>query len=204
RHAALFALTFLCDVSPPFALHTLPLLLSLALPASPPPPLPLSLKRHLHRSSHPRLSHQTKQPGVRRNAQICEAEADERVGGEWQQQQSDGSPAARATVHPHSFTHSLPPHTLPLLALDTPLLTSSSLLPRVSHPLARWKEGAEADEGVRVRVAAVVVKCMAGHEERAVRRVAWQVAVCLLSAFPSAPWSLLLRSWVCALQAQLG
>ncbi|CAI5963015.1 unnamed protein product [Closterium sp. NIES-64] len=205
RHAALFALTFLCDVSPPFALHTLPLLLSLALPASPPPPLPLSLTCHLHRSSHPRLPQQTKQPGVRGNADRSQAEADEHVAGRRQQQPPDDSPAALAPLHPYSFAHSLsPPHTLLPLAMHTPLVSSSSHMPRVSSPLARWKGGDEGEEGVRVRVAAVVVKCLAGHEERAVRRVAWQVAVCLLSAFPCAPWSLLLRSWVCALQAQLG
>ncbi|CAI5505780.1 unnamed protein product [Closterium sp. Naga37s-1] len=204
RHAALFALTFLCDVSPPFALHTLPLLLSLALPASPPPPLPLSLKRHLHRSSHLPLPQQTKQPRVRGNAHRSQEEADGHVAGKRQQQQPDDSPAAHAPLHPHSFAHSLSPHTLLPLALHTPLLTSSSHMPRVSRPLARWRGREEGEEGVRVRVAAVVVKCLAGHEERAVRRVAWQVAVCLLSAFPCAPWSPLLRSWVCALQAQLG
>ncbi|CAI6004915.1 unnamed protein product [Closterium sp. NIES-65] len=175
RHAALFALTFLCDVSPPFALHTLPLLLSLALPASPPPPLPLSLTCHLHRSSHPRLPQQTKQPGVRGNADRSQAEADEHVAGRRQQQPPDDSPAALAPLHPYSFAHSLsPPHTLLPLAMHTPLVSSSSHMPRVSSPLARWKGGDEGEEGVRVRVAAVVVKCLAGHEERAVRRVAWQ------------------------------
>ncbi|CAI5493833.1 unnamed protein product [Closterium sp. Naga37s-1] len=205
RHAALFALTFLCDVSPPFALHTLPRLLSLALPASPPPPLPLCLKRHLHRSSQLPLPQQAKQPGVRGNAHMSQAKADEHVGQKRQQQQSDDSPAAHAPLHLHSLTHSLPPpHTLPPLALHTPLLSSSSHMPRVCSPLDWWRGGEEEEEGVRMRMAAVVVKCLAGHEEKAVRRMAWQVAIHLLSAFPCAPWSPLLRSWVCALQAQLG
>ncbi|CAI5526816.1 unnamed protein product [Closterium sp. Naga37s-1] len=252
-HADLFALTFLCDVSPPFALHTLPLL-SLALPASPLPSLPLCLKRHLHRFSQLPLPQQAKQPAFKRKAHRNQAEVDEHVGGKQPQQHSDGSPAAHALLHPHSLPpHTLPPHTLPPLALHTPLFTSSSYMPHVSRPLARWSGDLEGEEGVRVRVAAVVVKCLAGHEEKVVRLVAWQVrrgmgggaegwegeqrdgrgsrgmdaslgsgvdgrgetrstcaaaavvvAVCLLSAFPCAPWSPLLRSWVCALQAQLG
>ncbi|CAI5983432.1 unnamed protein product [Closterium sp. NIES-65] len=181
RHAALFALTFLCDVSPPFALHTLPLLLSLALPASPPPPLPLSLTRHLHRFSHLPLPQQTKQTGVKRNVLMSQAEADEHMAVKLQQQQqSDRFPAAQASVqpysvHPQSFHLSPSRQALPLLALHMTPLTTSSLLPRVSRPLARWRGREEGEEGVRVRVAAVVVKCLAGHEERAVRRVAWQV-----------------------------
>ncbi|CAI5523115.1 unnamed protein product [Closterium sp. Naga37s-1] len=94
RHAALFALTFLCDVSPPFALHTLPLLLSLALPASPPPPLPLSLKRHLHRFSHLPLPHKVKHTegrleegqAHRRKEQKGQAQRGENVTGKQQQQ----------------------------------------------------------------------------------------------------------------------
>ncbi|CAI5505988.1 unnamed protein product [Closterium sp. Naga37s-1] len=184
RHAALFALTFLCDVSPPFALHTLPLLLSLALPASPPPPLPLCLTRHLHRFSHLPLPQHTKQPGVKRNVLMSQAEADEHMAVklQQQQQQSDRFPAAQASVQPHSvhpqlFHHSLFPQALPPLALHMTPLTNSSLLPRVSRPLVRWRGDEEGEEGVRVRVAAVVVKCLAGHEETAVRRVAWQVRV---------------------------
>ncbi|CAI5505776.1 unnamed protein product [Closterium sp. Naga37s-1] len=136
---------------------------------------------------------QIKQPGVRGNAHRSQAEVDEHVARKRQQRQPDDSPAAHAPLHPHSFAHSLsPPHTLPPLALHTPLLTSSSHMPRVSRPLAQWRGREEGEEVMRMRVAAVVVKCLAGHEERAVRRVAWQVAVCLLSAFPCASWSPLL------------
>ncbi|CAI5983906.1 unnamed protein product [Closterium sp. NIES-65] len=161
-HAALLAATFLCVVSAPFILN----------PPSFPP---------FYRFSHLPLPQQTKQTGVKRNVLMSQAEADEHMAVKLQQQQqSDRFPAAQASVqpysvHPQSFHLSPSRQALPLLALHMTPLTTSSLLPRVSRPLARWRGREEGEEGVRVRVAAVVVKCLAGHEERAVRRVAWQV-----------------------------
>ncbi|GJP33552.1 hypothetical protein CLOM_g18079 [Closterium sp. NIES-68] len=200
RHAALFALTFLCDVSPPFALHTLPLLLSLTLPSSPPPSLPLSLMRTLLNPPQLLLQRaQLQQSGQRAHGRESGQKrvTSREPQGTTSMPQPQEKPLGQRQARFHSPSPSL------LAAMHMPCLATSSLLPRVSSPLARWRGGEEGEEGVRVRVAAVVLKCMAGHEERAVRRLAWQVAACLLSAFPFAPWSPLLRPWVSALQAEL-
>ncbi|CAI5989348.1 unnamed protein product [Closterium sp. NIES-64] len=121
RHAALFALTFLCDVSPPFAPSTLSPSSSPSL--SPPPhrqppaPLPHTPSAALLTPSSPAAN---QADWSEKNVLMSQAEADEHMAVKLQQQQqSDRFPAAQASVQPYSVHPQ-----------------SFHLSPR---PLARWR-----------------------------------------------------------------